>query len=147
MPKKEEKKDELVGRIEALEVAVRELKDKPVEAVVSAPEATPSQLTKAEKFPIPFEYQEMSKTILNGKFGIELDYSSDTASFALSVIVPQEYSNAGKPHWEMYHEDRRTRMIQNALGANGVREWLQKVYESFDMETRSRIANDRALLV
>lgn len=132
--------------LDALTKRVEEIEQR--SEVVTAPEAPIQVPTQpVNHFPVPLDYQEVVKTILNGKFRIEMDYSSDTASFSFGLFVPQEYSNAGKTYWDMYHEDKRSRVILNALGVNGVREWVQKVYESFDMETRAKIASDRALLV
>jgi hypothetical protein len=80
---------------------------------------------------------------LNKKFDIQINYMPDTSAFELAVLVPQEYSNAGKPHWEMYHEDRRSKVIENALGITGVREWMTQIYENFGPETKSKIAFER----
>lgn len=96
--------------------------------------------------PIPIEYRHTVDTILNNRFGIELEYLPDGAAFQFSVLVPEEYSNAAKPHWETYKEDRRSKVISNALGVNGVREWATLIYENLGMETKARITHDRALL-
>lgn len=96
--------------------------------------------------PIPLEYVEVVNTTLNRKFGIDIKYMSDTASFEFSILVPQIYSNAGKSHWETYHEDRRTRVVENALGVNGVRDWCTKVYDNFNPETKAAITAGRAEL-
>lgn len=95
-------------------------------------------------FPVPYEYQELVNTLLNKHFSIEINYLPDAASFEFSILVPQKYSNASASHWATYKEDRRTKVIQNVLGANGVREWVLKVYENFPTETKSAITYDRA---
>lgn len=103
----------------------------------------PGPTSPSTNFPVPIEWRELVDSTLNKQFGVEVSPDGDTASFGFSIIVPEKYSNAGKPHWETYHEDRRTRVISHALGLNGVREWTTKVYENFDPETKSRIAFDR----
>lgn len=117
---------------------------KTVEATVVAP--TPEPVASSNLLPIPIEYLEARDTILNKRFAMEITYLTDSAGFQLSVLVPKEYSNAAKPHWDMYHEDRRSKVIENAFGTNGVREWLQLVYENFNNEMKSRITSDRALV-
>lgn len=92
---------------------------------------------------IPRQYQEAVNTILNDKFKIEIDYPDDSPTFAFSVLVPKEYSNAGEQHWVAYGEDRRTRVVNNADGVAGVKQWVQKVYDNFDNETKSRITIQR----
>lgn len=122
-----ELKAQLASKTEAVEVApVEEVKEPTVQA------------------PIPSDFLECVKTSLNNKFGVEIEYSSNTPNFGFSILVPKEYSNAGKPHWEMYGEDRRTRMISNAEGLQGVKQWVERVYNNFDTETKARITIDRA---
>ena len=111
----------------------------------SAPASSPSVSgSPSSLFPIPAEFREVVDTVLNKKFDIQIEYLSDSASFLFSILVPKEYSNASPAHWQSMHEDRRTRTILNALGANGVREWATKVYDNFDPETKSRITFDRS---
>lgn len=101
------------------------------------------QPTETPKYPIPVEFREAVDMILNKKFGIEIEYLNDSASFQFSLLVPREYSNAGESHWTSYKEDRRTRLIENALGVNGVRDWSSKVYENLPPEIKSKIFYDR----
>jgi hypothetical protein len=146
----EEKKLDVEGALSTILDSIKGISDRltKLEESPKAPArtlgtpSTPPGETKVAQL-VPHDYLELVRTILNPKFQVELDFSTDTAEFLFSVLVPEEYSNAGKPHWDMYHEDRRTRKISNALGVNGVREWVQKIYESFDMEIRSRITQDR----
>lgn len=117
---------------------------------VPPPEPTSSQTNIAivqtvetPKYPIPVEFREATDLILNKKFEIEIDYLPDVASFQFSVLVPREYSNAGNFHWETHKEDRRSKIIENAMGINGVREWSMKIYENLSSEIRSKIFYDR----
>lgn len=132
----------LSEQISTLTDIVHSLVKKP-EAPKVEPEVAP-QVSMAGGFPIPVEYREIVDNNLNKKFGIDINYLSDTASFEFSVLVPKEYSNASPTHWETYHQDRRSRVIQNAYGANGVRDWVMLVYENFGPETKSRITFDRS---
>lgn len=112
------------------------------EPTVSAPK--PEDKPKSD-IPVPAEWKEAVKSVLNERFQVEVDYNADTPTFAFSILVPQEYSNAGKNHWELYKEDRRTRVINNSDGASGVKQWVEKVYNNFDNETKAKITSDRAL--
>lgn len=110
----------------------------------TSPVTVSTSFTAESKFPIPVEYREIVNLVLNKKFGVDIDYKADTAGFEFAILVPEEYSNAGKPHWETYKEDRRSKVILNALGVNGVREWATQVYENFGPETKSRITFERS---
>lgn len=105
-----------------------------------------SQVTMSGGFPIPVEYREIVNDLLNKKFEIEIKYLADSASFEFGILVPKEYSNSSESHWQTYKEDRRSKVIQNAYGANGVREWVLHVYDNLSQEIRSRVAYDRAQL-
>ena len=146
MPKtKEASMNDVLTAISGLTEVVSKLVEdkKPVEQPVNKVETIVNTAPVESKFPIPVEYRNIVDTVLNKKFEVDLDYSGDSASFNFSILVPKEYSNAGLPHWETYHEDRRTKVIVNALGVNGVRDWATQVYENFNPETKSRITFDR----
>lgn len=113
-----------------------QIPEEPVEVVAPVP---------TNEIPVPADWNEAVKTILNDKFKVEVDYSADSPTFGFSILVPQEYSNASKPHWETYHEDRRTRVINNADGVGGVKQWVERVYNNFDQETKAKITSDRNL--
>lgn len=93
--------------------------------------------------PVPSDYSAAVREGLNSQFNVEIEYSSNTPFFGFSILVPKTYSNAPKPHWDMYKEDRRTRMISNAEGLQGVKLWVERVYNNFDNETKARITSDR----
>lgn len=103
-----------------------------------------AQVKMKDGFPVPYEYQELVNTILNKHFGVEINYLPPQAAFEFSILVPKKYSNALPAHWETYHEDRRMKVIQNAYGANGVREYLSQVYNNFPQDIQSAITYDRA---
>lgn len=131
---------ELDGKLTVLTTKL----DKPEPVVLSR--AIPAAATSTSAIPIPSDYRQTVDTILNQSFGIEIRASTYIPGFDFSIMVPQAYSNAGKPHWETYKEDRRSRVILSALGLNGVREWTQKVYDNFDTETKTRITMDRTAI-
>lgn len=140
------------GQIDVLAEAVASLSAQ-VDALTKQLETAPPRVPAPKPpvdvksdVPIPTDYRNLVDTILNTRFGIEIKSAWDAPAFDLSILVPQDYSNAGKPHWETYKEDRRSRVILSALGLNGVREWVQKVYDNFDTETKTRITMDRTAL-
>lgn len=123
--------------------------------VAPQPTATPTTQTpmppiqtqsNVPSYPIPYDFRNAVDSTLNHKFGIELEYKSDAAAFAFSILVPKEYSNAGENHWNSYNEDKRTKVIQSAYGVNGVREWAQQVYENFSPEIKAQITMGRSLI-
>lgn len=128
---------------ESVEILVNQRAEKPPEP---APQPAPPSVPPESQFPIPLEYREIVDTALNKSFGIDIRYLSDTASFEFSILVPKKYSNAGEGHWQTYHEDRRSKVLLNAYGANGVRDYVTQVYNNFPEETKSAITYERAQL-
>lgn len=72
---------------------------------------------------VPVSLRKAAEEILGPKFSFECQACPDRPAFAFTVIVPQEYS-------KVEGQDRRTRIIDNALGANGVRDWCLKVKQN-----------------
>lgn len=112
--------------------------------ITNTPNAPMEPVQVRNGFPIPYEYQELVNTLLNKEFQIEINYLPDSNSFEFALLVPRKYSNAGESHWNTYKEDRRSKVLSNAYGANGVRDWCLQVYNNFSEETRSAITFDRA---
>lgn len=131
------------AELEAELAALKEQLAKKEEAVAVAPVEAPAPIEEKAAFPVPSEWSEAVNTTLNKRFKVEVDYNSDTPTFGFSILVPKEYSNASKNHWEMYKEDRRTRVINNADGVGGVKQWVERVYNNFDNETKAKITSDR----
>ncbi len=120
----------------------------PAAAITASPAySAPVSTGQVNQFPIPFEYRNAVDTILNKKFGLEISYPSDGVGFDFQVLVPKEYSNAGEPHWSTYGEDRRSKVIANAFGINGVREWLNLIYNNLPMETKNKVTFDRGQII
>ena len=128
-----------------LEAELALLKEQLTQKQVQVEVAPVEEVTETTKLPVPKEWQEAVDTILNKKFTVEVEYSADTPTFGFSILVPKEYSNATKPHWDTFHEDRRTRVVENAQGVAGVKQWVERVYNNFDNETKAKITSDRNL--
>ena len=153
-PKKERTLDDVVESIEKLADSIQKILlvhpksvQSPVEEVksVELPELV-KEVRQESKFPVPYEFEELKNTLLNKNFSLEIEYLPDQAAMSFSILVPKKYSNAGENHWITYKEDRRSKVISNALGANGVRQWCEQVYNNFNESTKSAITYDRAQL-
>lgn len=94
-------------------------------------------------YPIPTEFRTLTDTILNKNFGIRVEPLSDSPAFQFVVVVPDKYSNMPAPAREMYKYDLRPKVITYAEGKNGVKDWLEKVYNNFSNETKAQIVSDR----
>lgn len=140
----ENKIDALTASVNKLVEVLTKPKETPVEEPVTVSTA---QVSMSNGFPIPYEYSELVNTLLNSKFKVEINYIADQAAFSFEILVPKEYSNASEAHWQTYKEDRRGKVIQNAYGANGVREWVLHVYENFSPEIQSMITYDRGQIL
>lgn len=150
--KKEATLDDVLGAVNGLTESITKLVESKSSVTNAETDAPPQgtghapNIEMKQGFPVPYEYQELVNTLLNKHFQIEINYLPDAASFEFAILVPKNYSNAPESHWETYKEDRRSKVIQNAYGANGVREWVLQVYNNFNEETRSAITFDRAQL-
>lgn len=101
----------------------------------------------AQTFPLPYEYQELVQTILNGNFGVEVKALADRPAFEFIISVPKKYSNAPEMHWKTHGCDIRPKVITYAEGVNGVKEWCQRVLSNFDQDRRTMISLDRDKLL
>ena len=93
---------------------------RPLESAPVKIEQTESSIMFSQ---VPSDLLAVSKTILNDKFKFECNPLPDQPAFCFTIIVPQEYSDSKE-------EDRRSKVISNALGANGVREWCVLVKQN-----------------
>lgn len=139
--------EEVLQQVAALATQVQALTDKMSTPVASTPAprnpAFIPPATASNGTHIPQEYVQMVHSILNQKFKIDIEFSPALPAFDFIVQVPKEYSNAPQPHWDMYGCDKRNRMIMNALGSEGVREYLNLIYNNLSMEARARITAER----
>ncbi len=99
---------------------------------------------EAQRFPVPPDFRNIVETVLNKEFGIEVNPLPNATAFNFTIIVPEHYSNEKKEAIEMNNGDRRSRVIDNNEGSNGVREWANKVLNNLDPETRTKISIARA---
>lgn len=149
------KKSELEELVKDLKRELSELKEKSktegqtLKAEVEAEKAvepvkvvTPPIIQASE--PVPLDYLEAVKMTLNYKFGVQVKSLSDRPGFEFVISVPKEYSNASEPHWETYKNDLRPKLIPYSEGLNGVKEWVTKVFNNFNQDTKTIIALDRA---
>ena len=100
-------------------------------------------MDSASAIPVPVDYRELVDTMLNKSFEIQMEALGDQPAFHFAIIVPETYSNMSAPYKEMYKIDKRARVINYSDGVNGVRDWVEKVYNNFDQDTRTRITMDR----
>ena len=73
---------------------------------------------------VPRDLLDTATNILGDKFQFECEGCTDRPAFTFTVIVPAEYSKLKT------EPDRRTKVIENSLGANGVKEWCALVKQS-----------------
>lgn len=90
-------------------------------------------------YPVPTDYIEAVNTLLNSRFGIKVEPFSDRPEFQFTIIVPREYSPLSDEQWGVAKGDLRSRVLSYADGINGVRQWIQMVYNNFTPEMRARI--------
>ena len=98
----------------------------------ASPEVKPT-----DYLPVPPDYVDTVDLVLNKNFGIRFEPQKDAPSFLFTIVVPPKYSRVKEG------EDIRTKVITYSDGANGVRLWAEKVYETFDSDTKFRIVEDR----
>ena len=111
------------------------------------PEAPSIPEPEKQYFPVPSEFEEEKNKVLNQDFKLEINYPGDGRPvFEFMVIVPEKYSNM-TPDQKTANKgvDRRLKVIDNALGLNGVKAWLEMVYKNLNAETQARISADRYL--
>jgi len=132
---------EMAKAVKELAIDVAEIKkgiEKPKPPEIKPPQVP--ELTNS-KFPIPPEYRELVDFTLNKQFGIEIEWQP--AGFLFTIVVPEKYSTLTPKDKELIKIDKRTKLIPNFEGANGVKTWVELVYNSFSTETKSLITNDR----
>ena len=158
MPKGTEKQKEqqpsnmdvLFGAITKLNEAVDNLSAKLEEKrkiELKAKEESKSPIpeyTSIEQFyPIPAEYENLKRRFLNQEFQLSVTPLSDSPKFQLVIKVPDKYTNMSQTYRDMYHVDLRPIVLDYSAGVPGVQAWMEKVYNSFDSETKAKIAADR----
>ena len=154
MPKKKEKSEvDVVAMLKLLQEQmkgltaevhnIKESKEEPKPEPTPTPLEEPSVQTQEQKFPIPQEYREIVDQTLNRHFGIEVKAFSDQPAFMFTIVVPKKYSNLSLEEYQMKGADLRSRVINFAEGANGVKLWADKVFNNFVPELKAQIIADR----
>jgi len=100
-------------------------------------------LVNKSKDPVPKEYKETVRNILNKRFGIIVEALTDKPASSVAIVVPEKYSGFTEDEMEVMKVDLRTKVINYADGVNGVKEWAEKVYSSFNPEVQAQIVTDR----
>jgi hypothetical protein len=136
---------EMAKAIKDLSTDITEIKSKPTnpEPVVSTT-AEPFKMSVpvgANNYPVPQEYKDIVNSVLNKYFGIEIVYTA--AGFIFTVIVPEKYSTLTDKEKEIIKQDRRSKLIPNFEGVNGVKMWVDLIYSSFSMEYKALITQDK----
>ena len=92
--------------------------------------------------PVPLEWRQVVSDVLNDKFGVAVKYRGD-AQFELTIDVPQEYSNASKGTWDTIHRDHRIMVMGNHMGAQGVRDYTEKVAKNLGPDLIKKVHEDK----
>lgn len=140
MPKGRPSVSAKVAELEEKLNRVLEKLEKPVETppVTTFPEPAP-----VAGAPVPVDFREIVDQVLNKHFGVRINPRPDSPQFEFVVVVPEKYSHLTPAEKKLMHEDLRTKVMGYADGPAGVREWAQKVYESFNQEIKAQIVADR----
>lgn len=114
----------LASSFESLAKDVAELKSQKGGTPVVPEQPIATIVTQADDFflsAVPANLSAAATAVLGKKFKFECTADMNTPYFSFTVIVPPEYSPVKNG------VDKRTRVIANALGANGVTEWCTTV--------------------
>lgn len=137
----EAKVDKLTGIVEAL------VNNLPKKEEVKAPEPADDeakwelQELGGPSDPIPSEYRGLIDVQLNKNFGIHV--KSGMGNFQFTILVPKKYSTMSDEQWKMLHFDKRVKVVPISEGLEGVRLFVEKVFNSFNPEYQAMIVADR----
>lgn len=148
MPKpKKEQNSEVLQAISALaegmksfEERLKKIEEPKVQVAIEVAEKPKESV--AEVMPFPPEWRAVIDDILNAKFIASVIYRGD-ARFEFTVDVPKEYSNARPLELEMNKQDRRVKVIDNALGTLGVREYCEKIAKNLGPDIMRMVNEQR----
>lgn len=90
----------------------------------SAPPTVAADNTSTGAFftQVPVDIQAVAQKILGEKFTFEIESLKDQPAFLFTVVVPSEYSPL-----RGVEQDKRSKIIPNVAGLNGVSEWCEIV--------------------
>lgn len=128
---------ELSSRVKILEAQKANTVSPGVQVTLEQPQAITTNAPSTTTMPevtvgapdmfqqVPPAIKQAATEILGQKFGFEVQSLPDRPAFVFTIIVPAEYSP-----YKGAEVDRRSKIIENALGLNGVRDWSLKVKEN-----------------
>jgi hypothetical protein len=93
--------------------------------------------------PVPTEFRQQVDSVLNSMFGIEIEPTGDPLSMLFTVVVPEKYSRLTESQKDIGMRDVSPKVIDRAMGVNGVKEWCETVYRNFTPEVQAQIAAER----
>ena len=131
--------------IASMKAVVNVVSDKPVSFSITNPSPPKQENTPFGKVTTPIEVRELIDVTLNKHFGVEIEPHSYT-QFLLKIVVPPKYSTAKKDLVNDLGGDLRVKVIDHAMGLNGVREYVEKVWNTFKPEYQALIVADRLAL-
>ena len=146
---------QLIADVAELKLEVASLKEKavsvtpmPTPAPAPAPAPVPASVANGKTnspnyFPIPPDYVDTVDLVLNKNFKIDCEPLPDSPAFQFTITVPEKYSSMTPAQRDMIHDDLRVKVISFSDGVNGVRLFAEKVYETFNPDTKFRIVEDR----
>lgn len=109
----------------------------------SATVVTPASSDPQEIFPVPADYRRIVDTELNKEFGIKVVPRADSPQFEVLITVPNKYTQMSDEYKKLYGVDIRTRVLSFADAANGVRQFCEIVFKSFNPTIQALIVADR----
>lgn len=112
-------------------------------SVAPAPVISEVATTPSSDIPVPLEYRHVVDASLNKGFGIEIEPLFDRPSFTLVIVTPEKYSSLSDEYKKLYKRDLRPKILNYADGINGVRQWAEQVFNSFNQDIKSLIVADR----
>lgn len=114
-----------------------------LEAKNNLPQTITAPLPVTSENYVPPDYREAVDIILNRHFSLSIVPRKDRPEFELSVIVPEKYSTLSSAQKTMNGTDLRFKVISYAEGVNGVRDYIQQIWNTFTPEIRNQIVVDR----
>ena len=122
-------------------VLVAETSPMPVAETPPIPAFVPPAVDQGA--PVPVDFRLVVNDILNRHFDIRITPRADSPQFEFGIVVPEKYSSLRPVEKELIKEDLRIKVLGYADGVAGVREWSQRVYDSFNQEVKAQIVADR----
>lgn len=108
------------------------------------PKEQPKAPEPINTIPIPAEFRQQVDSVLNKDFGIEIEGTGDPLSMLFTIVIPDKFSRLSLSQKEASMRDISPKVIDRALGINGIKEWCDKVYSTFAPEIQAQIVADRS---